>query len=445
MRRDRRERGRSTGGVAGRELFGDRITARRRSLRTDCADGERMDTDGRLSRRARLILGGASLFFALGLAIALAVHGRQVDIDVYLMGGAHASSRDLYSLRLPGSGLYFTYPPFAALLFVPLAQIPREGAQILWAFVDVAGLFWLLYASIRTLRPDLAGGRSGRWAVLLVTPAILLDPVLVNTYLGQLNVLIVALVVTDLGLGSGRIPRGVLTGIAAAVKLTPLIFIPFLLLTRQRRAACWALATFVACGAAGFVVTPHASWLFWTKDVFLPSRAGNLLFISDQNLKSAAMRIAHGPVPGSVLWAVTVGVGLFGLALSVWARRASSPMLGILVCATTGLIVSPITWSHHLVWAVPAILWFALGADRPAGGWRWPAAIAVFFWAGPIWWVPRHDQRGLHQKIWELILGDAFFWAMLAFLLGVALLLTWRRRLDRSGLKGLVKPAIALG
>jgi hypothetical protein len=92
------------------------------------------------------------------------------------------------------------------------------------------------------------------------------------------------------------------------------------------------------------------------------------------------------------------------------------------------------------VWAAPAILWFALGADRPAGGWRWPTAIALFFWAGPIWWVPRHDQRGLHQKIWELIVGDAFFWAMLAFLLGIALLLGWRRRLDRAGLKGWSSP-----
>ena len=404
-----------------------------------------MDTDGRLSPRARLVLGTTSLAVALALAIALAVSFRQVDIDVYLMGGAHASSPNLYSLRLAGTGLYFTYPAFAALLFVPLAQLPREAAQTVWALLSVAGLFWLLYASLRALRPDLARGRLRSLALLLLAPAILLDPVLVNTYLGQLNVFVAALVVTDLGLDSkGRLPRGVLTGFAAAVKLTPLIFVPFLLVTRQVRAACWAVASFVACGAAGFVVTPHASWLFWTKEIFLPSRAGNLLFISDQNLKSVATRLAHGPVPGPVLLSVTLGVGLLGLALAAWAYRMSSPMLGILVCATTGLIVSPITWSHHLVWAVPVILWFALGTDRPAGGWRWPTAVAVFFWAGPIWWIPRHDQRSLHQMLWELMLGDAFFWAMLAFLLGIAVLLASRRRLERRRVDALVEPAVAV-
>ena len=172
--------------------------------------------------------------------------------------------------------------------------------------------------------------------------------------------------------------------------------------------------------------------MFWTRDAFIASRAGGLLSISDQNLKSAAMRIAHGPVAPGVLWSVTIVVGLGGLGLAAWANRASSPMLGILVCAVTGLIVSPITWSHHLVWAVPAIGWFALGTDAPARGRRWAVAIALFFWARPIWWVPRHD-RGLHEKPWELIVGDSYLWAMLAFLLGVAVLLARRRRLELQG------------
>ncbi len=293
-------------------------------------------------------------------------------------------------------------------------------------------MFWLLYASIRATRPDLPKSRCRFWAAALVAPAILLDPALVNIYLGQLNVFVVALVVTDLGLTSRRLPRGVLTGIAAAIKLTPLIFVPYLLVTRQARAACWAVATFVSCGAVGFAVAPRASWLFWTRDAFIASRAGGLLSISDQNLKSAAMRIAHGPVAPGVLWSVTIVVGLGGLGLAAWANHASSPMLGILVCAVTGLIVSPITWSHHLVWAVPAIGWFALGTDAPARGRRWAVAIALFFWARPIWWVPRHD-RGLHEKPWELIVGDSYLWAMLAFLLGVAVLLARRRRLELQG------------
>jgi alpha-1,2-mannosyltransferase len=180
------------------------------------------------------------------------------------------------------------------------------------------------------------------------------------------------------------------------------------------------------CGGIGYVVSPESSRTFWTKDIFNSSRAGGLLSISNQNLKSALMRIAHGPVPLKILLPVTVAVGALGLALAVWAYRASSPLLGLIVCATTGLVVSPITWSHHLVWVVPAILWVALARDRPAHGRKLAAVMAVFFWAGPIWWVPKSD-RGLHEKVWELVVGDSFLWVMLAFLVAVAVLLLQRR------------------
>ena len=392
-----------------------------------------MDAQRRLSDRGRQILSVVSVVLAAGLAVGLAahaVHGDQVDIDVYLMGGAHASSPHLYSLRLAGTNLFFTYPPFAAIVFIPLAHTPRDVARILWALANVGGMIWLLYVSIRALRPELPKARCRSWAALLVFPALALDPALVDLYLGQLNVFIVALVMADLALDSKRLPRGVLTGLAAAMKLTPLIFIPYLVLTRQIRAACWAAATFLVCGAAGFALAPHASWLFWTKNVFIPSRAGNLLFISNQNLKSAALRLAHGTVPPALLWSVTILVGLSGLGLAAWAYRESSSVLGILVTAVTGLIVSPITWSHHLVWAVPAILWLALGADAPAAGRKWAVAATLFFWAGPIWWVPSHD-RGLRENVWELFIGDSYFWAMLVFLVGIAVLLARRWRLER--------------
>jgi alpha-1,2-mannosyltransferase len=365
-----------------------------------------------------------SVAFAVGLALAMARYGHQVDIDVYLMGGAHASSAQLYSLTY--KRLLFTYPPFAAVVFVPLAQLSRATAQLVWGVANVAALVWLLFVSLRAARPDTAGATLARWSLLLVAPAMLLDPVLVTSYLGQVNLVIAALVVTDLGFDSKYLPKGLLTGIAAAIKLTPLIFIPWLFLTRQYRAAGWATGTFAVCGGIGYVVSPQSSWIFWTKDVFDSARAGGLLSISNQNLKSAAMRIAHGTVPLEILAPLILGVGLLGMMLAVWAYRASSPYLGLLACATTGLVISPITWSHHLVWIVPALCWLALAPDRPRYGRRWAVAAAVFFWAGPIWWVPSAD-RGLHEKVWELVVGDSFLWVMLASLLGVAGLLAYRR------------------
>jgi alpha-1,2-mannosyltransferase len=371
------------------------------------------------------VLASVSLALAIATAVVLAFGG-QVDIDVYLMGGAHVTSSNLYSLKLAHTNLYFTYPPFAAVIFAPLAHLPRAPARVVWALVNAVCLLWLLYVTIRAVRPELPRDRARLWAALLATPAIFLDPVVVSFDFGQVNVVIVALVMTDLALGT-RLPKGTLTGIAAGIKLTPLIFIPYLFLTRQFRAGCTATGAFLACGAVGWAVTPHASRSFWTKDVFDSSRVGGLLSISNQNLKSALMRFAHGSVPNVVVLPLTAAVLVIGLTLALWAHRTSSATLGILVCATTGLIVSPVTWAHHLVWVVPLIVWLAFARDAPVHGERWALGVAIFFWARPIWWVPIAD-RGLHEKPWELLVGDAYFWAMLVFLAAVAALLTSRRR-----------------
>jgi alpha-1,2-mannosyltransferase len=381
----------------------------------------------RLEPRTVTVLAVTSIVLAIGGAVGLALFGGQVDIRVYLMGGAHVTSSNLYFLQLAGQNLYFTYPPFAALVFAALAHLPDVVARLVWAVVNAGCLLWLLNVSIRAASPELPRELARLWAALLVAPAMLLDPVLLSFDFGQVNVVLVALVVADLALGSTKLPKGVLTGIAAAIKLTPLVFVPYLFLTRQFRAGWTAAGTFLACGALAWLVTPRASWAYWTKDLFDISRVGALLSVSDQNLRTAAMRIAHGPAPNAVVTPITIAVLVLGLALAVLAYRTSSPVLGLLVCATTGLIVSPVTWAHHLVWVVPLIAWLAFAPDRPVHGRKWAVAVAVLFWAHPIWWVPAAD-AGLHEKAWELVVGDAYLWAMLTFLVAVAALLTSRRR-----------------
>ena len=119
-------------------------------------------------------------------------------------------------------------------------------------------------------------------------------------------------------------------------------------------------------------------------------------------------------------------------------------MLGLLVCATTGLIISPITWVHHMVWVVPVIVWLAVGVDRPRQGPLLAGATAVLFIAAPIWWVPTswkvtNNPPELHQNSWQLLLGNSFLLAMLAFLAGVAVMLV--RRSGNSH-RGLSPPAV---
>ena len=158
------------------------------------------------------------------------------------------------------------------------------------------------------------------------------------------------------------------TGLAAAVKLTPLLFVPYLLLTRRWRGALNCILTFVACELVTFLVSPNSSIAYWTRAIFKPGRAGDLSIVDNQNLWAVLDRFTHGVLPGAVMVPVLIAAAAGGLWLAALAHRRSSPLLGVLICAATCLAVSPISWVHHMVWVVPAILWLALAPDRPRWG-----------------------------------------------------------------------------
>jgi alpha-1,2-mannosyltransferase len=373
---------------------------------------------------------------ALGLALYLAFRNYQVDIDVYRMGARHVFSPDLYTVRFGNSGLLFTYTPFAALVFALLTpHLGLWALQGVWAVVNVAALGALIRLSLRLVVPGLRRTEALRWTLLLLLPALALNPVFTTVGLGQINLVLCVLVMWDLAterrVGSRTVPLGLATGLAAAIKLTPLVFVPYLVVTRRAKGARTAVLTFLTCQAIAFLVTPGDSWTYWSKDVFDSKRAGALLYTSDQNLSSVVQRIHHGPVSAWVLVPALLAVALGGLALAAWAHRRSSVTLGLLVCATTGLVISPITWVHHLVWVVPVIVWLAAGADRPRRGPLLAGLTTVLFVVAPIWWVPAswrvsNDPPELHQNHWQLLLGNSFFFAMLAFLAGVAVMLVRR-------------------
>jgi alpha-1,2-mannosyltransferase len=379
---------------------------------------------------------------ALGLSLYLAVRNYQVDLDVYRMGGQHALSPDLYSVHF--GGLFFTYTPFAALVFAFLGlNLGIWSLQLVGAVMNIVALAALIYLSIRIVVPRLPSKQVVRRALLLLFPALALNPVFNTVGLGQINLVLCLLITWDLGtdrrIGSRTLPLGVATGLAAAIKLTPLIFVPYLIITRRARGALSAVITFIACQVATFLIAPSDSWTYWTKDVLNSKRAGALLYTSNQNLSSVLQRFHHGPVSASVLVPALVVIAVGGLALAAWAHRRSSVVLGLLVCATTGLIISPITWVHHMVWVVPVIIWLAAGADRPRRGPLLAGITAALFVAAPIWWVPtswkvtKHAPE-LHQNHWQLFLGNSFLFAMVAFLLGVAGMLVRRHRVSFGGL-----------
>ena len=371
----------------------------------------------------------------LALAIGYATR-HQIDFDIYRMGAAHVLGQHLYDVRLSralmgGSpGMPFTYPPFAAFLFLPFTPLSVPVGQVAWSVINILALTALTAWSIRAVRPDWPPRRIWVGSTIVLLPVVLLDPDNLTLSFGQINFFIALLVLLDLTSAvkwrSRTLPRGVLLGIAAAIKLTPLIFIAFLFLTRQFRAAVTALVTFLACSLAALVIAPHSASLYWSTDIFEAHRSGNLLYISDQNLHSALQRIIGAPPSPILLGLLTVALAAGGLALAAWAYRSSSAILGIVLCAATGLIISPISWAHHYVWVVPVLAWLTLGRDRPRGGRWWAFGVAVLFWAAPLWWVS--DIKSGYGGPFTILAGNSFFLAAVAFLLAAGIMLWSRRR-----------------
>ncbi len=380
-----------------------------------------------------------ALAVAYGLYIALRTY--EVDLGVYLrLGGQYVFTSHLYSFVLPNTSLPFTYPPFAALLFAPWQRTFSSVAlvQAVWTMCNLAALVGVLVMSLRLVKPSLGRVATWRLALALSLPALLLNPVLITIGFGQVNLFVTFLVMWDLlserRVGKRQLPLGVATGVAAAVKLTPLLFVPYLLLTRRWRGAMTCVLTFGVCQLVTFGVSPTSSRDYWTRAVFKPSRAGDLSIVDNQNLWGVLDRFTHGVLADPVMLPLLIAIAAAGLLLAARAHRKSSPLLGVLICAATCLLVSPISWVHHLVWVVPAILWLALAPDRPRWGRALAVATAVLFWSAPVWWVPYKHTSDLHLNLLDLVAGNSFFFAMLFFLVGSAVLVLrpTRRLRDRT-------------
>ncbi|HUC37939.1 MAG TPA: glycosyltransferase 87 family protein [Acidimicrobiales bacterium] len=390
------------------------------------------------------ILVGLSLYFACLY---------QDDFRVYQAGAHTLFSHTLYSHLTRGE--FFTYPPFAAVVFLPFGSIPSPlAAQILWALLNDGALVGLLAISIRACLPELPKKSLWLWVTGLCAPALFLDPVLSSIRNGQIDVMLTALVVWDLARsrspGRNSLPLGVGTGLAAAIKLTALIFIPYLLLTKRFRAAMNCAGTFALCEGIAFLFSPRSSVSYWTHHVFEYTRVGGylglrgLLATTNQSLLGALARINHDTVSSGVLWTMSVLLGVAGLGLAARVHYRWSSFAGIVVCATTGLLVSPVTWTHEMVWIVPAIAWLACSRELPRWGRAMAVVTALLFWIAPVWWVPTEILgprvfvagdffffwivQPLRENGWQLVAGNSFFIWMVVLLVSVAGTLFWHWR-----------------
>jgi alpha-1,2-mannosyltransferase len=352
----------------------------------------------------------AALAVALALlaaAVAVLVYqhntGWMYDAKVYRTGGwAALHGLDVYRDVPPA----FTYTPFAALLFAPLTLLPLNGIGFVLTAVSVL----CLEASVWLALPR----DARRWALWLPASAlaIWLDPVSLTLLLGQVNLVLVLLVLLDLSLPDGSRWKGVGTGLATAIKLTPAFFVVYLALTRRFRAAAVAGGTFAATVAAGFAVLPTDALRYWGGTFLDSTRVGLPQNVRSQSLRSLVVRWAHTTQGVTPVWAVlAVAAAAAALWLAARAHRRGDELLAVCVCATATLLVSPITWQHHWVWMVPFLLWLLARAWQarswPLGGLA--AAIAVEFAVRPYQWgIPVDPAADLHLGVPQLLQSSTY-------------------------------------
>ena len=373
---------------------------------------------GRVLALATVNLGVLTSFLVSFSRRGIGLFPYHIDLDVYRIGGqTWLHGGNLYGSLPPtlsGMRLPFSYPPIAAVLLAPLSLLPMTAAGVLLSVATIALTAVVLRVFLAAARPQAVSWRAVGW---LLPPALLLEPVRNTISYGQVNVLLMALVAADCLVREPRWPRGALVGLAAAVKLTPGAFVLFFLLRRDYRAARTAALWFAATTGAGFLLDWPDSVRYWTSVIFQTGRPGNPAYAANQSIGGVLARAGLDPHAGAGL-VVWLGLSVVTLLLASrgmrYAMERGRDAWAVSLNAFAALLTSPISWSHHWVWGVTAMLVLAChGLSEPSAGPRrcvlaLAAAGTVVFAVAPQWWLSQGTDHERHWAAWAQLAGSSY-------------------------------------
>ena len=391
----------------------------------------------RLVAAARAVVSAPSVSILGWLALLLPAHHSLVDdggrlvfkLDSFVYYEAvrqWLDGGDLYSWYAnPPQHLWpFTYTPLAAWLIAPLTRMSYQSATVLLVVATPLCAAVTAYAALRRLG---AGNRTAHglapWLALIAVVA--LEPFPKTMEYAQVNAILMALVAVDLLAVPGCSRwRGVLSGLAAAIKLTPAVAILVLLARREWRAAATMAGSAVGLTALAALAAPAESWEFFTSAMWDPGRAGFADYSGNQNLKGA---IARG-LPESAWNPTWAACSLLAVAAAWFLCRRLGRLqvtsddaddeaglvltLQVGVVMVLGLLVSPISWSHHWVWCLPALMSVGVAS------WRWRStALGLASIAGVLvfvlsmqWWFPEQNHVEQNWPFWAKVVGSSYTW-----------------------------------
>lgn len=358
------------------------------------------DLDARATRAGTWLLAILGPLGALALYLStLTIPGSRLDLRVYRDAtAAWIAGQPLYDLRVTEESLPFTYPPFSAALLTPLHLPPFLLSAAAWAALSATCLYLVVGWAYRAV----PGNPVPRLTAAATAGVLLLaNPVRQTFDLGQVNLVLLALVCADLVRPAPARTRGILTGVAAAIKIAPLFLLAYPLLERDWRTLARAAASFALIAALGLLVLRQETLTYLTV-IWDPGRIGDPAYGANQSLAGLLHRT--GAYTTATWVALCAAAGVLG-AYAAWRYRHQSRIVPLLVIAITGLLVSPISWDHHWAWiclapAATLALW-RTEANRLAARATAALTVTLALWI-PVQLTNRIDRIPVDDSIYVL-------------------------------------------
>ncbi|WP_434445526.1 mannosyltransferase [Lentzea sp. E54] len=318
-------------------------------------------TEQRLLRFAPLVLGLSLSLYAWTLGTP--ADWGMIDLKVYWSLAPNLLTDQLYDISMPFTAdfpLPFTYPPFAALVFLPLSALPWVAAEALWQVLSLGCLWWLVRTALKLVAARAEQPYDVTWkrrALLWTALALWCEPVRKTLDFGQINLVLVAGVFAAM-VAARQVVAGFGVGVGAGMKLTPAISGLYFLATRRWKAAAWSVAGFAVTVALGFLASASGSWRYWFDLLGAADRVGPVGSAINQSLRGALSRTLGYDVETSWPWLLAVAVSAAVTWFAVRAAvRAQDTLSALVSVQLFGLLISPISWSHHWLWVIPLVLW----------------------------------------------------------------------------------------
>jgi alpha-1,2-mannosyltransferase len=278
-------------------------------------------------------------------------HPSTIDLQVYVYAVKDMlAGKDIFATTIPIWSLYFIYPPIAAILMTPLAFGPYVFWQVIWT----GGLVWAQQSVLKRC----GAPRGWKLGLLGIAVVLAVEPIRTTLGYGQVNTMLMALVVADLlpdpPEHRRRIPQGILIGLAAAIKLTPALFVIFMFLIGKRRAAITAVISFAVFTGIGAILLFRETVVFFSGLSGGDTRTASPLYAGNQSLLGVFFRLGDSSRTTTLLGLAVAGVlAVLGCLVAAHWWRSGEKVFAIAIVGLTTCLASPLSWTHHYVWILP--------------------------------------------------------------------------------------------